>query len=162
MIGIKRIAWIVALLAAGLLICRVAEYNDMRMEQAKLHGWTRTLAPEEITLQGATEWVTGERHKVKLDAAGLEAFTAVLHAVPREAITERHNFAGTGDITFSVRCDRDADLQREEYVLKYKDGTVYFLFDSETATLYGDRDWKIDDDGLETYLRGLFPELNIP
>lgn len=160
--NIKQFARVFVMLTLGMLVCWAAEYNDMRMEQTKLHGWTSTLTPEEIRLHGATEWVTGAQNKVKLDADGLAEFTAVLNAVPREAIIERHNFAGVGDITFSLRCDRDADLQREEYVLKYQDGIVYFMFDSETATLYGDRDWKIDDDGLENYLRGLFPELNIP
>ena len=162
MSNIKQIVWAFLMLAVGVLLCRGAEFANMKADQAKLYAWTSTLAPADIELQGANEWVTGEQNKVYLDEAGLAAFTAVLNAVPQEAIIDQHSFIGTGDISFSFRCDRDADLQREEYVLKYGNGIISLMFDSETTFRYGDRTWTIDDDGLEAYLRGLFPEVEIP
>lgn len=140
---------VIFLVLAGVCLLLFLNHRGKINDQKAFYGWTSSISAEDIQLSNAYDWDREEG--MELSQGQLEELLRLLNDVPLESIQEGDGGAGAGHSSIMLQT-----VNGSEYLLKYSDGIIYFTFDTDTAALYGNRAWEIDDLSLAAYFTGLF------
>lgn len=111
---------------------------SLQKDKAALCDW---LGEMRVVSAGANDWYAGG--KIVLSEEDVAAFADALQGLSPESLSEGEGLPSTGDISVSFRLAGNEDL-----VLKQQGNTVYFMFDTDTAMRFGERNFQTDDGAL--------------
>ena len=112
--------------------------------------WARNVSVSDVTLAQLSDWSGETATHMNLSAGELERVVGILNHVANGSV-----YTGRGipsEKSLMLSCGG------REYLLRYGGGVVELTFDSETAKLYGDGIWMIDDEALNLFFENFSAE----
>lgn len=125
---------------------------ELYSDQTALYHLLSTVTADEVDEAVATNWVGDQKEKVFLADISLDQLVSLLHSISKNEITDGNGFPASGEISVFLK------VETQEYLLVFADEIIYFRFDEETASLYGNRQWQTKNAELSAFLIDLFAD----